>query len=170
MPSIEDFMRAMAGQPPYTKEDVLCDMEYPEAVLEAMKECRAKHIWRLPLNDKIEAVNALFERLCQIYNITEGHLIFALEEGATTSGRSTYHTPTKTITLAGKFSMLTFLHEFAHLNGGQDELSCSKWAVNLFRKIFPVSFSRLRFQDGMFVRGENATLPRVELRGEEAED
>jgi hypothetical protein len=109
---------------------------------------------------KREAVNILFEQFCVFYQIQGGTLTFALGEGEN-SGRSGFNRRNRNIHLEGKFSMITFLHLFAMLNGARDGLEAQRWAINLFRKIFPVSFSRLKFQDGMFIKTERTNLPQM---------
>jgi len=47
------------------------------------------------------------------------------------------------ITMRGKLSVVTFLHEFAHALG-RDERGACRWSINLFRSVFPEQYARLR--------------------------
>ena len=49
-----------------------------------------------------------------------------------------------------RLSVVTYLHEFAHAMG-RDERGACRWSLNLFRRVFPEQFARLR-TDGHTVR------------------
>jgi hypothetical protein len=51
--------------------------------------------------------------------------------------------PVFIITMRGKLSIITLLHEFAHILYGDDEFATQKWAINLFRRIYPRQFEKL---------------------------
>lgn len=132
---------------PESALELVGQMEFPEDVIVAMKDYRSKHIWKIPLEEKIEATRLLFAKLCSIYNLT-GNIAFELDIDSmdSFSSRLEYEpvANVKTIRLIGKFSVITFLHEFAHLLLGSNEKEAVKWSVNLFKLIFPRSFSRLQ--------------------------
>jgi hypothetical protein len=114
--------------------------------------------------DKLVATKELFDKLCAIYNVQGGTIdVSKLVEDAPCSTHSYCNHQTKTIHLVGKFSVLTFLHEFWHLTGEKDELQAQKWAVNLFKKLFPVSFNRLKFDtgSGCFIKVDRSERPMV---------
>jgi hypothetical protein len=60
------------------------------------------------------------------------------------------------IVLEGKLSIITLLHEFAHIIRGSDEVECRKWSMNLFRKVYPKQFARLNIVNGMAYKSEEA--------------
>ena len=115
------------------------EVVYPEKVVDAIKEYRSHHIWKIPLKEKISYTKKLFYELCKIYKI-DGNIVFRIDETADDSFRS--FCSGVTVVLVGKFSVITFLHEFGHLLGG-DETEAVRWSINLFKKIFPRSFSQL---------------------------
>jgi hypothetical protein len=53
--------------------------------------------------------------------------------------------------LRGKLSVVSYLHEAAHAFFGRSERRACKWSVNLFKRTFPVLFSRCA-QDGHTLR------------------
>jgi hypothetical protein len=57
------------------------------------------------------------------------------------------------ITMRGKLSVVTFLHEFAHALG-RDERGACRWSINLFRRAFPEQYARLQ-ADGHTLRTAN---------------
>ena len=65
-----------------------------------------------------------------------------LREGSD-SLRSTYNHHTRTITMVGKLSVITLLHEFAHALLGKREDFAQDWSINLFRIIYPRAFEGL---------------------------
>ena len=72
------------------------------------------------------------------------------------SGSSCYSPATDTIILRGRLSVVSFLHEWGHHLFGRSEYKASGWSLNLFRRIFPRSWARLRF-DGHMVRRSEET-------------
>jgi hypothetical protein len=46
------------------------------------------------------------------------------------------------ITMRGRLSVVTYLHEFAHALGHGERGAC-RWSLNLFRRVFPAQFARL---------------------------
>ena len=71
------------------------------------------------------------------------------------SGSSSYDGATHTITMRGKLSIITFLHELAHsipvINGPSSidcEHNCRVWSINLFKRVYPRAFARLQVTNG----------------------
>ena len=58
------------------------------------------------------------------------------------------------ITMRGRLSVVTYLHEFAHALGRGERGAC-RWSLNLFRRVFPEQCARLR-ADGHTVRSTEA--------------
>jgi hypothetical protein len=77
--------------------------------------------------------------------------LFVDVEAGTHSGASNYRPACHTITLTGKLSVLTYLHEFAHARGADERQAC-RWSINLFRRCFPRSFARCRAVGHTLVR------------------
>ena len=63
-----------------------------------------------------------------------------------------YHPATHTITLEGRLSVVTFLHEFGHARGYGERGAC-RFSINPFRRVFPRLFARCRRVGHTLVRG-----------------
>ena len=79
------------------------------------------------------------------------------------SGASSYTGGNHHITLRGKRSVLTALHEFAHARG-YGETGAVWWSVNAFRLTWPKSFAKLRPRAGshFLTSGETRTVEAAE--------
>ena len=99
------------------------------------------------VQEKLVKFTTLGNKLADIYgiarpNIRTGHITAETWNRPGASYHSSYNRATHTITIDGTFSLTTFLHEFSH-SRGMDETDAQLWAVNLFKRIFPVSYRRL---------------------------
>jgi hypothetical protein len=91
---------------------------------------------------------SLHRDLCLVYR-KRTRLVFGVLDGSD-SGSSFYRPATDEITLNGRLSVVTMLHEFAHALG-RDERGAVRWSASLFRASFPRSFARC-VQDGHVLR------------------
>ena len=119
-------------------------MYYPKVLIEVLKKWRDMKVWRGSIEERKEKFRWLHEQLKQIYNVPED---LSLEFGEITgkpgsSGASYYDPVSHTIYLTGRLSVITYLHEFAHALGFNQEYAV-KWSMGLFKLIFPKSYSRL---------------------------
>lgn len=99
------------------------------------------------IKKRLEKMQWCADRLAKIYRIP----IPRIKAGTFTeqswyerksSGSSNYNRSTHTITLNGKFSVGTFLHEFGHARGF-DERDTVIWSTNLFKRAFPGLYAKL---------------------------
>lgn len=97
--------------------------------------------------EKFRVLNAA---LANAYGVAEPKLVFGTDQSRD-SGSSCYIPRLNTIILRGRLSVVTFLHEWGHRLHGRSEYKACRWSLNLFRRCFPKSWSRLRF-DGHMVR------------------
>lgn len=95
--------------------------------------------WSGSLNERKQKFLELHHDLCRIYDKRTTLRFGALNGGS--SGNSSYARAVDVITLRGKLSVVTYLHEFAHALG-RDERDACRWSVNLFAKYFPEQFAR----------------------------
>lgn len=132
-----------AADYPRSLDEVIADVKYKRETVAALNQFKSSIPWRGSVPMRMEKFRQLHDALCQIYNVNVS-LDFdpsvVLNEG---SGRSNFCPANSTITLHGRFSVLTFLHEWGHVLKGRSEHEACKWSVNLFRKIFPINFERL---------------------------
>lgn len=113
-----------------------------EYSLENIKEREKKWEW---LAKQISTIYQYPTPKVLVGNITERSWV---TDGSSSS--SSYNRMNNVITINGKFSLITFLHEISH-SRGFDEVDAILWSTNLFKRIFPVSFSRLAGEDGSHV-------------------
>jgi hypothetical protein len=130
------------------------NLEFREETIEVMTKWRRKikpfrpKEWSIAnLHSKIKKFQWLVDVLSDIYEIPSpriniGHFSEQSWNSPGSNGNSCYDRSNHSITLHGKPSITTLLHEFGHARGF-DEMDASIWSVNLFRKIFPKSYGRL---------------------------
>ena len=117
------------------------DITYPDKLLQVIRIFAASKPWSGSIETrkrKFSDTNRLMAVACRIEMPT---LVFGSLNGGS-SGASHYRTREHRIMLTGKLSVVTFLHEFAHALG-MDEQDACRWSINLFRKCFPRQYSRL---------------------------
>ena len=108
-------------------------------VVEAVKRFARSKPYRGSLDERGDKLIVLHRELCAIYGKQTSLTLANIDGGD--SGGSLYRPATDSITVTGKLSVVTYLHEFAHALG-RDERGAVRWSVNLFRLCFPRSFAR----------------------------
>ena len=141
-----------ANYPDTVAEILNSEKKYKGDTLRALKTFRRAKAWRGSLVERGEKFEALHLALREIYGLNTT-LRFGILDN-TSSGNSCFNPATDTITLSGKLSVVTYLHEFGHARG-MDERDACIWSVNLYRRIFPKSFERASFVGHMVVSDTN---------------
>ncbi len=137
---------------PATVQEILDPaMTFRPAALRVVRAFARRRPWRGTVARRKQKFRRLNRELAAAYGIAEPRLVFQGVEADADSGRSNYRPASHTITLAGKLSVLTYLHEFAHARGADERQAC-RWSVNLFRRCFPRSFARCRAVGHTLVR------------------
>ncbi len=127
---------------PATVVEVLDDqISFRPATLKAVRIFAKSNPWRGSLDQRKKKFCKLNQSLATVYGIRKPELVFGNLDGSS-SGRSYYESGRHRIVLVGKLSVVTYLHEFAHALGKDEESAC-RWSINLFRRCFPRQFSRL---------------------------
>jgi len=141
---------------PETVVEVLDDeITYPDELLAVMRIFSASEPWSGSIElrkRKFSDANRMMAVACEIEVPT---LTFGVLDGGS-SGSSFYLPWEHRITLTGKLSVVTLLHEFAHAMQ-MDEQDACKWSINLFRRCFPRQYSRLVHVGHMLVRPQEAS-------------
>lgn len=131
------------------------DLDYRQETIELMEKWKNEIKPFRPKEYSVEAVKEkrqkfqwITDRLADVYKIRKpriivGNITRQTWEKAGSSGSSNYRPLSHTITINGKFSILTLLHEFGHARGF-DEVDTILWSVNIFKRTFPVSYSKLQ--------------------------
>jgi len=107
-------------------------------VIEALRVLKQMNPWSGSPEEIETKFKWLLEELNRIY-AKETRLIFEVpkrEEERYPSWESYYDRSTDTIYLQGRYSVITFLHEYAHALGG-NEIEAQAWAVLHFFTVWP---------------------------------
>lgn len=139
---------------PKTVKEVLDDSRtYKPEVLRAMKRYRDSRPWNGTLTERVDKLRKLHRSLCRTYQTTLG-LLIDVPEPQRKLGNGYYKEQTREIVLTSKLSVLTYLHEFAHATvAAEDEFKACAWSVNLFRRMFPIAWRKMKFDGHMVVKG-----------------
>ena len=142
----------MPEYPPTVAECLDDSMRFRVSTLNALRMYRSLKPWRGDDRERERKLRVLHEALCIIYRVV---VPLVVECGGGDSGGSSYNGINRTITLRGRLSVVTYLHEFAHALGKLDEREACRWSINLFRRVFPREFDRLA-HDGHTLRRQPA--------------
>ena len=127
---------------PATVVEVLNDhMRFRPTALRAVLVFAESRPWAGSVEERKEKFRQLNRGLSEAYGITEPDLVFGRFDGGG-SGGSHYIPRLHRIVLAGKLSVVTYLHEFAHSRGMGEQGAC-RWSINLFRLCFSKQFGKL---------------------------
>ncbi len=130
---------------PKTVAEILDDSrKYKPAVLKALRRFKNSRPWRGTLSERGDKLRRLHRSLCKAYRKTIP-LVIDVPEAEQQRGNGCYDHESNEIILTGKLSVLTYLHEFAHATtAGEDEFKACAWSVNLYKRIFPRSWARMK--------------------------
>lgn len=126
----------------------ISEIENYKEVIEALKKFKNLNVWKGNIEERKKKFLFLHKNLCKIYNINV-KLVFDIKKPFTYSFHSYYNKVTNTIVLKGRFSVITYLHEFAHaLQYNKykkcDEFFAVKYSLTLFKYVFPEKFEKLK--------------------------
>ena len=121
-----------------------CPFKYPPATLRAVKAFARSKPWRGTFEERQAKFRQLHADLCRVYGLTLTLKIIG--DGTGDSGGSYYSRGGNVIVLAGRLSVITFLHEWGHAVKGGSEFEACRWSLRLFQRCFPKSWGRLRFE------------------------
>ena len=136
---------------PQTVVEVLDnEMTFEPEVLEAVQAFKRSKPWRGNLEQRKEKFMHLNHDLAAVCGIPEPELVFGTIDGSH-SGDSSYSPAHHRITLRGRLSVVTMLHEWGHARGMGERAAC-RWSINLFRRCFPRQYAKLVHKGHMLVR------------------
>jgi hypothetical protein len=100
------------------------------------KHINPKQFWKSDLETQINILKKLFQDLCSLYEIEDASIEIKIDPFfyRMTGGGCVF--PPKRVVLY-KVSLMTFLHEFAHLLFGHDEEKTNLWSHKVFYLAFP---------------------------------
>jgi hypothetical protein len=127
--------------------------KFKPAALRVVRAFARSRPWTGSIDERKDKFRRLSHDLASAYGFREPGLVFERLDDSH-SGDSSYSPSHHLITLRGRLSVVTFLHEFAHARGKGERAAC-RWSVNLFRRIFPEQFAKLVHQGHMVVRTQD---------------
>ncbi len=134
----------MPDYPPSLPAALGYPLAFRPSTLRAVHTFASSKPWRGSLQERQKKFQQLHAALCQIYGVNPT-LVF-LGDGIGDSGLSNFQARTNVITLIGRLSVITFLHEWGHVLKGRSEFEACRWSLQLFKRFFPKSFARLRWE------------------------
>ena len=142
------------GAYPGTVAECLADRaKFRRGVVPAVGEFKRAGPWRGTLDERKRKFRRLKVALARAYGMPAPELRFEGIDGSFSGASSCLRRGggrPAVITMRGRLSVVTFLHEFAHALG-RDERGACRWSINLFRRVFPEQYARLR-ADGHTLR------------------
>jgi hypothetical protein len=145
------MFQVFGGYPESVKEVLDDKMKFRKGVLSAMRKFAKQKPWRGTLPERVAKLDELLSKLSAIYGVDRPTLITDdLRDDATDSSASFYLPVFREIHLRGKYSVLTFLHEFAHALGKSEWQAC-RWSLSLFKRVFRRQYGRC-IHDGHMLR------------------
>lgn len=124
-----------------------------DGVVEAVRRFARSKPYRGTIEQRKAKFQKLNEDLAAACGVAAPSLVFDLNEGED-SGQSAYSPFLNVIVLKGRLSVITMLHEAGHGLLGVSETQACRWSLALFRKCFPRSWRRLRFEGHMARAGD----------------
>ena len=148
-------MPRTGGYPDTVAECLSHRSKYRRGVVAAVKKFRRTGPWQGSVEERKAKFHRLNEALAGAYGVPAPKLRFERIDGSFSGassclparrslgegGRGSNERPA-VITMRGRLSVVTFLHEFAHALG-KDERGACRWSINLFRRVFPRQYARL---------------------------
>jgi len=146
---INGFPNNGDGYPATVAECIRPDIKFKLGVIAAVKKFKDRKTFKTSNKTRLKYMQIMAKELSEVYEVeaptvtVEGiDLDKKVKDTEEDSGSSSYNREDKTITMRGKLSIVTFLHEFAH-HLGKNERLAAIWSINLFRKTYPHQFRKL---------------------------
>jgi hypothetical protein len=119
-----------------------------EHVIEAVRRFAKAKPYRGSLDERKQKFVGLNADLAAACRVSPPRILFEINERED-SGESGYSPFLDTIVLRGRLSVITMLHEWGHRIFGRSEYQACRWSLALFKRCFPRSWKRLRFEGHM---------------------
>ena len=123
-------------------------MKFKKGAIRALKTFRTKKTYKEENKSKrLKAMVKLIEDLSFTYEVEPPNVVFN-EDPVSQTGSLDSHVicapdnEQKTIVIRGKLSIITLLHEFAHVIG-RDQQRAVRWSLNLFQRVYPKQYDKL---------------------------
>lgn len=117
--------------------------------LAAVREFRAEKPWRGNIKERQAKLLALHAKLADQYGLKTTVMFNGV--GADRPSDASYFDDRKNaIVMKGRISVVTYLHLLCAARGFE-RVRCVSWSLQLFKRMFPLSWSRCEF-DGFLIR------------------
>lgn len=141
---------------PRTAQEVLNPpVVFKQSTIGAVTNFKINNPWEGSIEDRFAKFRQLNDDLNKIYgksvSLEKGRINFS------DSGSSYFNAVDNVIVLKGRLSVITYLHEYAHVLG-KDERQAVRWSLNLFKQVFPDKFARLGFMGHVAVKKKNVRV------------
>ena len=159
----------MSGYPESVSEVLDDTMRFNAAALRAVRAFAASQPWSGTVNRRKEQFRTLVHDLSIAYAIPEPELRFPVSFRSSSTGSC--YLPNRHVIVLTKPSVCTVLHEWRHAwqyvtRGRCSERDACRWSINLFRKVWPDKYARLRHEGHMLMceaRNSSRAFPRVQV-------
>ncbi len=139
--------------PETVEECIDDDLKYRVGVYEVLKKFRSSRPWVGTMEEMQHKFKMLNEDLSEIYKMKTPQLVFV--DRFPTGSCCIQNSKPPVIIIEpeqdSRYSVVCYLHEFAHALGKGEKDAC-KWSINLFKRIFPSSYEALDHKGHMLVR------------------
>lgn len=155
------------GYPESVAEVIDDRMRFNSAAFRAVRTFARSNPWKGSVKERKGKFLRLNQFLAAAYQKPAPELVFGDLDGSH-SGSSHYIPALHRIVLVGKLSVVTYLHEFAHSRGKGERRAC-EWSINLFKRIWPEQYGRLRHVGHTLIRGERSSgraFPEAQYTGD----
>ena len=120
---------------------------FEDELVDIVKECSSKKLWRGSLEERKDKFLEMHNLLKRFFALPNLELRFEeiteeTDKLAGASGGSYFNPEASLIVMKGRLSVVTYLHEFGHAIGCDQERA-TKWSLGLFKICFPLSYSNL---------------------------
>jgi hypothetical protein len=96
-----------------------------------------KTFWKLPLDSQKYVLHALFKEVCDLYGIDGAELCIDIDQDKYKMTGGGCYIPSEKRIYLFKISLMTFLHEVAHMILGHSERKARLWSHRVFYLSFP---------------------------------
>lgn len=158
---VKDDEEEYKDEYPKTVAEVLDDtIEYREATHAAMERFRVSNPWDGTREDMQGKLRTLNRELAEAYKIEAPQVVFVRRFAYGCCYFPIGNLIVMECETDGRYSVVTFLHEFGHALGKNERQTC-RWSINLFRHHFPKSFEKLEQRGHLLYRRKTPKSKKV---------
>jgi len=126
-----------------TKEKIMeKQIKFRKETIAAVKKWKEKYtpLYKLKREQRFQALQSLVKTLENIYEKPISTVVYKKNLPS-----YCYDPMARKIYMNKRLSIISTLHEFGHHLFGSSETQACRWSVQLFKKVFPENFSKLKW-------------------------